>query len=179
MTVPKKQYQCRLPWMCTCPALSREVNGGSDDMVLRGGGCPSRVAYREVATSVGQHKGCALLSGKKPTKQKEAVNLWQKKCMIKGSRRVLGVWIKHHLVQASTSRRLCLSHWTSSTAAFPGLDTVVMALFAFNYLATSYKLLWRELTFISFVKGGIPERETQSHGSCCKCSLYTLCMAFN
>lgn len=111
--------------------------------------------------------------------KKEAVNLRQKKCTIKGSRRVSGVWIKHHLVQASTSRRLFPSHWTSSTAAFPGLERVVMALFAFNYLATSYKLLWRELIFISFVKGGIPERQTQSHGSCCKCSLYNLCMAFN
>ena len=56
--------------MHTWPASSREVNSGSDNMLLRGGGCPSRVAYREVATSVGQHKGCALLSGKKPTKKR-------------------------------------------------------------------------------------------------------------
>lgn len=104
----------------------------------------------------------------------------KKKCMTKDSRRASGVWIKHPLVQASSRRRrLLLFYWRSSTVDFPELDRVVMALFAFNYLITSYKLLWRELTSISLVKSGISEREIQSHGSCCKCSLYTLFIAFN
>lgn len=166
--------------MHTHPAFSGEVNSRSDDMVLRGGGCPSRAAYREVATSVGQHEGSTVLGRSCPlleeaNKKKEAVNLWQKKCTTKGSRRASGVWIKHPLVQASTRRRrLSLFHWRSSTAVFPELDRAVTAL-----LLLSYKLLWRELTSISLVKGWIPKRETQSHGSCCKWSLYTSLMAFN
>lgn len=161
--------------MHTEPAFSGDINSRSDDMVLRAGGCPSRAAYREVATSVGQHKGCAALCGKKPPKKKRSCKLLtKKKCMTKGSRRASGVWIKHPLVQASTRRRLYVFHWRSSTAVLPGLDRVIMALFTFNYLITSYKLFWRQLTSISLIKGRIPESEIQSHGSCCKCSLYTL-----
>lgn len=100
--------------------------------------------------------------------------------MTKGSRTASGVWMKHHLVQASTRRRrLFLFHWRSSTAVLPELDRVFMAVFAFNYLITSYKLLWRELRSLFLVKGGVPEREIQSHRSYCKCSLYTLFTAFS